>query len=108
LKEFGDLKVDDCKFEVRCTAKPNGELHVKTQSLSVAISQAIHRNGSEEMWESILIICQREEDGTINSKVIVSHPDWDHNLQIASIKSSCLADTHSNSAIECDLKPIPL
>jgi hypothetical protein len=100
--------VDDSKFEVRCTAKPNGELHVKTQSLSVAISQSILRNGSEEMWESILIICQREDDGTISSKVIVSHPDWDHNLQIASIKSSCLDDTHPNSSMECDLKAVPL
>jgi hypothetical protein len=105
---FRGPKVDDCKFEVRCTAKPNGELHVKTNSLSVAISQGIYRNGREEMWESILIICQREEDGTLNSRVIVSHPDWDHNLQVASLKSSSLADAHSNSAMECDLKTVAL
>jgi hypothetical protein len=108
MKESGDLKVDDRKFEVRCTAKPNGELHVKTQSLSVTISQLITRNGAEEMWDSILIICNQDDDGTIKSQIIVSHPDWDHNVQIAVIKSSDSVGDHTNPALVCELKPIPL
>jgi len=100
--------VDDRKYEVRCVAGPHGELHVKSESLSVSISQAIRRNGSEEMWNSILIICERDEDGAISAKVIVSHPDWDQNLQIAAIKSSFDAENNSHCGLECDLKVLPL
>jgi hypothetical protein len=100
--------VDDRKYEVRCIAAPHGELHVRTDSVSVTISQAIRRNGCEEMWNSILIICERGEDGAIHSKVIVSHPDWDQNLQIAAIKSSVKAENNSNSGLECDFKVVRL
>jgi hypothetical protein len=100
--------VDDCKYEVRCIAKPHGELHVKSESVSVSISQAIRRNGTEEMWNSILIICERGENGEINAKVIVSHPDWDQNLQIAAIKSSVDVGNNSHCGLECDLKVLPL
>ena len=100
--------MDDRKYEVRCIAKPHGELHVKTESVSVSISQAILRNGAEEMWNSILIICERDENGTINAKVIISHPDWDQNLQIAAIKSSVNSENNSHSGLECDLKALPL
>jgi hypothetical protein len=100
--------VDDCKYEVRCIAKPHGELHVKSESLSVSISQAIRRNGAEEMWNSILIICDRDENGAISAKVIVSHPDWDQNLQIAAIKSFVDEENNSHSGLECDLKVSPL
>lgn len=100
--------MDDRKYEVRCIAKPHGELHVKTESVSVSISQAIQRNGTEEMWNSILIICERDEDGAINAKVIVSHPDWDQNLQIATIKSFVDTENNSHSGLECDLKVLPL
>jgi len=100
--------VDDRKYEVRCIAKPHGELHVKTESVSVSISQAIVRNGVEEMWNSILIICEQDENGTMNAKVIISHPDWDQNLQIAAIKSSVDRENNSHSGLECDLKVLPL
>jgi hypothetical protein len=100
--------VDDRKYEVRCIAKPHGELHVKTESVSVSISQAILRNGVEEMWNSILIICEQDENGTINAKVIISHPDWDQSLQIAAIKSSVNGENNSHSGLECDLKVLPL
>jgi hypothetical protein len=81
---------------------------VKTDSVSVSISQAIRRNGTEEMWNSILIICERGGDGAINAKVIVSHPDWDQNLQIAAIKSFVDTENNSQSGLECDLKVLPL
>lgn len=100
--------VEDRKYEVRCIAKPHGELHVRTESLSVSVSQAILRNGAEEMWNSVLIICQRDPDGAVITKVIVSHPDWDQNLQIAAITSSVAEKNNSQSGIECDLKVLPL
>lgn len=100
--------MDDRKYEVRCIARPHGELHVKSKTLSVSISQAIQRNGTEEMWNSILIICEPDENGIISAKVIISHPDWDQNLQIAEIKSSVDDKNISHSGLECDLKVSPL
>jgi lactam utilization protein B len=97
--------MDDRKFEVRCDATPDGQLQVKSRSLSVAVSQSIQLNKSEEMWQSVLVLCERGEDGALTTKVIVCHPDWDQNLQIACVRS-CMPD-RDNSALrtlEIDLK----
>src|SRR6266852_3775155 len=48
---------DDRKFEVHCNAGDAGELHVGTKSLSVKVGQRVRRDGSEEMWHSVLIHC---------------------------------------------------
>lgn len=95
--------MDDRRFEIRCNASQHGQLQVKTHALSVAVSQMISRNASEEMWQSLLVICEESEDGSLTTKVIVCHPDWDQNLQIASIRSSV---EHGKSAtgLELDLK----
>ena len=65
--------MEDRKFEIRCNAKPDGELQVRTGSLSVSIGQTIVRNGVEEMWQSVLILCEQREDGFLSAKIIVSH-----------------------------------
>jgi len=57
-KEMDVLSVKDSrKFEVHCNAGAAGELHVGTESLSVKIGQRVRRDGSEEMWHSVLIHC---------------------------------------------------
>jgi lactam utilization protein B len=95
----------DRKFEVRCDATPDGQLHVRSRSLSVAVSQSIEANKSEELWQSVLVICEQGEDGALTTKVIVCHPDWDQNLQIACIRSTP-SDQRRPAApsIEIDLK----
>ncbi len=99
--------MDDRRFEVRCSAKPQAELRVRTGSLSVSIGQTIMRNGTEEMWESVLILCDCGEDGVLTAKVIVSHPDWDQSVQIAKIQSRG-GGTESAPPLELDIKAIPL
>jgi hypothetical protein len=96
--------MDDPKFEVRCNANHNGQLQVKTHALSVAVSQLINGNGSDAMWQALLVICEESEDGSLTTKVIVCHPDWDQNLQVASIRS-CIGE-HGKPAgrVELDLK----
>jgi lactam utilization protein B len=96
--------MDDRKFEVRCDATPDGQLQVKSRSLSVAVSQSIQVNKSEEMWQSVLVLCERGEDGALTTKVIVCHPDWDQNLQIACIRSG-FSNQRDPTAVEIDLKP---
>ena len=96
--------MDDRKFEVRCDATPDGQLQVKSRSLSVAVSQSIQVNKGEEMWQSVLVLCERGEDGALTTKVIVCHPEWDQNLQIACIRSG-FSNQRDPAAVEIDLKP---
>jgi len=99
--------MEDRKFEIRCNAKPDGELQVRTGSLSVSIGQTIVRNGVEEMWQSVLILCEQREDGFLSAKIIVSHPDWDQGLQIAKIQSGGGSES-SSQVLELDLKTVPI
>jgi hypothetical protein len=96
--------MDDRKFEVRCDAMPNGHLQVRAQGLSVGVGQMIKQGRTEEMWESVLVICEKSEDGLLTTKVIVCHPDWEQSLQIACIRSR--SPEHGNPAadLEIDLK----
>jgi hypothetical protein len=96
--------MNDGKFVVRCDATPNGHLQVATQALSVAVSQSIKRDTTEEMWQSVLVICEENEDGLLTTKVIVCHPDWEQNLQIACIRSTAPAQGKPAPALEIDLK----
>lgn len=96
--------MNDPKFEVRCDAMPNGHLQVVTQALSVSVSQLVKRETAEEMWQSVLIICEESEDGILTTKVILCHPDWEQNLQIASIRSRGPKHGNPATALEIDLK----
>ena len=78
---------DDRKFAICCNAGPDGHLQVKSQALSVELSQLINRSGTQEIWQSVLVISEESEEGLLTTKIIVWHPDWDQNLQIACIRS---------------------
>jgi hypothetical protein len=94
----------DPKFEIRCDARPNGQLHVKSHGLSVAISQLVADDKAQENWQSVLIICEESPDGLLTTKIIVCHPEWDQNLQIACIKSRPAKPDMTQAAFEIDLK----
>ena len=97
-------QLDDPKFEVRCEASPNGQLRVKNDALSVAVSQAISRNKTQEIWQSVLILCEEDQNGTLTTKIIVCHPDWDQNLQVACIRSRIAGQNETANILEVDLK----
>src|SRR5215813_3336827 len=84
------------KFEVRCHAGDAGHLKVASDSVSVRIGQRIRRDGREEVWGSLLVECNEEDDGSLVVEVLVYHPDWDEPLRIASIQS----DPSGSSALE--------
>ena len=98
--------MDERRFEVHCDARPHGQLHVKSQAISVAISQPINQNDVEESWQSVLIICEQSPDGSLTTKIIVCHPDWDQNLQIACIRSGSAGKSKPGPAFEIDLKAV--
>lgn len=79
-------QMDDPKFQVHCDASPNGQLRVKDNALSVAFSQSITRIKTQEIWQSVLILCEEDQNGTLTTKIIACHPDW-QNLQVACIPS---------------------
>ena len=96
--------MDDRKFEIRCNAGLDGQLQVRSRGLSVAVGQVINRNGSEETWQSVLVICEENQDGSLTTKIIACHPDWDQNLQIASIRSHMAQGDQAVPVLEFDLK----
>ena len=96
--------MNDRKFEVRCDAMPNGHLQVRAQALSVGVGQLIEQGKTEEMWQSVLVICEENEDGLLTTKVIVCHPDWEQNLQIACIRSRAPEHGKPVPPLEIDLK----
>ena len=56
----------------------------------------------EVLWDSLIVRCDEETDGTIIIRVIVANPDWRHWVQIACIRSRP-GDGRSTVALECNL-----
>jgi hypothetical protein len=99
---------NDRKFEIRCDAGPDGRLHVKGRAISVSLGQRIGGSGTQEFWQSVLIICEEVKDGSVATKIIVCHPDWDQNVQIACIRSRISQGEQRTPVLDLDLKHIPL
>lgn len=95
----------DHKFEVHCDAGNAGHLHTRTDSVSIRIGQRVKRNGMAEIWDSLIILCEETKQGTLSAKVIVCHPDWDQQLQIAHLQSPATGPRSSVPRLEFDLKP---
>ena len=100
--------MEDRTFQIHCDAGENGQLHVKTDSLSVRIGQLIQRDGAAEMWDSVIVLCQRNDDGSLSAKLIVCHPESDRHLQIANILSPVQSPDDTSPALQIDLTPVRL
>lgn len=70
--------------------------------LSVLVSQWIRRNGREELWNSVIVRCDEEGDGTMTVRVIIANPDWEQPVQIACLRSRP-GDAKSLTPLACDL-----
>jgi hypothetical protein len=97
--------MDIGNFEVHCNAGDAGRLHAKTNSVSVRVGQRVRRNDATEIWDSVIILCEETQQGTLSMKVIVCHPDWEQQLQIAHIQSQAMEPNTSIPSLELDLKP---
>jgi hypothetical protein len=93
------------RFEVQCKAGKVGALHVGAESLSVQVGQRVLREGTQEIWQSIMVIANEDEAGNLVIRVLVSNPDWEEPLQIASITSRP-HDTNCRTALGCDLNHV--
>jgi hypothetical protein len=90
------------QFQVSCKAAGENQFCVGAESVSVTVGQLIRRHGREEMWDSVGVYAQEEEDGSLVVRVLVFNPDWDEALQIACIRSRP-GDAASLTALGCNL-----
>ena len=78
---------DNRAFEIDCTANPAGRFVAGADALSVKIGQRIRRLGGEEIWNSVVVHCEKGQD-ELMVRVLVCHPDWDEPNEIACIRSA--------------------
>lgn len=93
---------EEQKFEVECRAGEAGSLVVGSESLSIQIGQRLLKEGSTEIWHSVAIYANEDEDGNLVIRVLVCNPDWDEPLQIARITSRP-GDASCRTALGCNL-----
>jgi hypothetical protein len=98
-----NVKMSQGKFKVSCKAGEIGYLEVASDSVGIRIGQSISRDGKEEMWESLQVTCNRQENGVLALEVVVFHPEWDEPLRIASIQSSTDGQSTDSAPLRCDL-----
>ncbi len=94
---------DELKFRVHCHAGDHGCLRVATGKLVVNVGQKVVRDGGAEMWDSVVVECSEEEDGSAMVRVLLCNPGWEEPLQIACVRSRPYADSLNQAAITCDL-----
>lgn len=92
-------------FAVRCEPHVRPTSLIASSAISTFVSQRIRRNNVEQSWDSLLIYCEEEPDGTLAVRVLVSNPDWNELLQIACLRSRP-HDTESLTALGCDLNHV--
>ncbi|HEV2289165.1 MAG TPA: hypothetical protein VGR81_09455 [Candidatus Acidoferrales bacterium] len=88
-------------FATRCETLQSTALF-PSNGLAVAVGQMIWQDGQQKIWDSILLLCKEESDGTLTIRVIVSNPDWDGPLQIACTRSRP-QDPESMTPLACNL-----
>jgi hypothetical protein len=74
-------------FQIRCDARQSGALTVVTDQISVTVGQVLRRDGTEQMWDFLLVLSKRKKNGTLVTRVLLCHPHWDDPLEIALIES---------------------
>ena len=91
------------EFHVSCKAAEENQFCVGTESASVTVAQLIQRNGKPEMWDSVGVYAEKDQDGTLIVRVMVFNPDWDEPLQIACISSRPGETSMNLTALGCNL-----
>ncbi len=78
---------DQLKFQVNCDAGDHGQLRVASESLVVNVGQTIFRDGRAEIWDSVVVKCSEDQDGSCIVHVVLCNPDWEEPMQLACLRS---------------------
>ena len=89
-------------FAVRCEPHDSKRDAGFARGLSLSVSQRVSKGGVAHAWDSIIVQCDEEPDGSLTTRIIVSNPDWNERLQIACIRS-CPDDAECLTALGCNL-----
>jgi signal transduction histidine kinase len=65
------------KFYVCCEAGTESRLSVDSKSLSVTVSQRIRRGNREEMWDSVGVFAEENDEGVLVIRVLIYGPEWE-------------------------------
>ncbi len=92
-------------FQVNCDGGEAGQFRMAAGTLSLTVSQRIRCNGIGELSDSLVLVCQPEDNGALVVRVLVCNPNWHEPLQIACIRS--WPDGASNlTVLACNLDHI--
>lgn len=94
---------DQLKFQVNCDAGDQGQLRVASESLVVNVGQTIVRDGRAEIWDSVIIKCSEEPDGSCTVHVLLCNPDWEEPMQLACLRSYPDTDSPNQVSLSCHL-----
>lgn len=89
-------------FSVRCEARDPLRALTAFAGLTIRVSQRIRHEGAPRMWDSAIVHCDEEIDGTLVLRILVSNPDWPEPVQIASLQSRP-EDDECRTALGCNL-----
>lgn len=92
-------------FHVGCDAGAVGQFRSEAKRASITVGQRILRDGAEEMWDSVVVLCQEEADGALVIRVVLCHPDWDEPREIACTRSWTRTSAPAGTALACNLNP---
>ena len=94
---------DELKFQVNCDAGEHGQLRVASKSLVVNVGQTIVRHGRTEIWDSVVVKCSEDQDGSCIVQVLLCNPDWEEPMQLACLHSYPDAGSPSQVPLFCHL-----
>ncbi|HXJ17233.1 MAG TPA: hypothetical protein VNM68_08560 [Candidatus Polarisedimenticolia bacterium] len=89
-------------FAVRCEPPDQRHSLIASGGLCAFVGQRVRKNGLEQMWDSVIIQCDEQADGTLSVSVFVCDPGWDELLQIACIRSRP-DDKENHAVLGCNL-----
>lgn len=90
-------------FRVKCDAGGAGRFRSEAKRASITVGQRIMRDGAEEMWDSVVVLCHEEEEGALAIRVVLCHPDWEEPREIACLRSWVGPTVPGSPALECHL-----
>jgi hypothetical protein len=95
--------LDDHQFQLHCEAGASGHFEIGAKSLSLRIGQRISQHKPPLIWDSVVIRCTYDEEGSLSVKIDICNPCWDEPLQIASVVSRPAARADAPPFMNFDL-----
>ena len=83
-------------FRFKCDGDTAGCFFASSDKVSVTVGQSMLRDGREQMWDSVLVLSRRDDQGLLTTRVLLCNPDWDEPLELAMIQS----DSQNNMTIQ--------